>query len=167
MGAEGTSPAAPVPPPSPSATAAPLPCAHPPAGPPSCPAPSLPRGLFSQVTEGRKNTTKTEIQRNSEMLLTPEGSSMCSQSIAQPKRDFPSPPPSPKGWKRTPICAFPSEHQACKLLFHAKKSFKEVSARRAVPALLLTGSGNVGYPPETECSRPLSHFFWHQCRFSG
>lgn len=69
--------------------------------------------------------------------------------------------------KCIPIRAFSSEHQASKLLFQAKKSLKEVTPQRTGSAHFLRGSYCVEYPPETKCSHPVSHFFWHQSCFSG
>lgn len=63
--------------------------------------------------------------------------------------------------KCIPICAFFSEHQACKLLFQAKKSLKEVTPWRTGSAHFLRGSYYTEYPWEIKCSHPASHFFWH------
>lgn len=63
--------------------------------------------------------------------------------------------------KRIPICAFSSAHQACKLLFQAKKSLKEVTPQRTGSAQYLRGSHYVEYPRETKCSHTVSRLFWH------
>lgn len=64
--------------------------------------------------------------------------------------------------KCIPICAFSSEYQACKLLFQAKKSLKEVTPQRTGSAHFLRGSYYIEYPWEMKCSHPVSHFFWHR-----
>lgn len=63
--------------------------------------------------------------------------------------------------KCIPICAFFSEHQACKLLFQAKKSLKEVTSQRAGSAHFLRGSYYIEYPWEMKYSYLVSQFFWH------
>lgn len=61
-----------------------------------------------------------------------------------------------------PHMCFSSEHQACKLLFQAKKSLKEVTPQRTGSAQYLRGSHYVEYPWETKCSHIVSRLFWHQ-----
>lgn len=61
--------------------------------------------------------------------------------------------------KCIPICAFFSEHQACKLLFQAKKSLKEVTPQRKGSAHFLRGSYYIEYPWEMKYSHLVSHFF--------
>lgn len=63
--------------------------------------------------------------------------------------------------KCIPICAFFSEHQACKLLFQAKKSLKEVTPQRKGSAHFLRGSYYIEYPWEMKYSHLDSPLFWH------
>lgn len=131
--------------------------------PPSHSTLSPPHNFFSEITK-KKQTQLEETPRDAHDC---RGHSHVFPKDMTPDLRFPfSSPFAIPSLKCMPICAFSSEHQACKLLFQAKKSLKEVTPQRTGSAHFLRGSYYVEYPQETKCSHPVSHFFWQSC-FSG
>lgn len=115
----------------------------------------------SQVLGFRSHRVPPELHwRNSRRHSCLQRALACFPPV-QHNTNFPPPPLATPSPKYIPICASPSEHQACKLLFQANKSLKEVMPYRTVSAFFLRESYYIEYALGTKCSQALSHFFWH------